>query len=403
MSGTLAVDDSFSHVYYNWGGQPPQCQELILGTVFDYSKQAIAYIPEHVQKPIPSQSSDFHAYCSNLSEEILELIKITGGRTLVLTTSHKQMGLLYELLKPSLDDMGIIFLKQGDKSIELLTEDFKRDETSVLIGTGSFFAGLSVPRKALVSVILCRLPFPPGNDPFLDLIAEDLSKAEKMEYIDFPRMIIRLLQAGGRLIRTIEDFGCFTILDPRVFDSSYSGKVLSELQKVGYNITRNRNVVEVFIREKMNTSGFANYPDYDQSLLDIPDVLNAEDSPRLISQIVSPDIYRSPFENVITHAQLTFYNGIRKMAEMEPKLSKGMKQPYDIYYGLVKINEKKKLGLDLPSTFPFISERQKIEILEKVRMKERKKGSPTTTYKLSPEELEKYRNLPTPKPSKWGF
>lgn len=401
MSGTLAVDDSFSHVYYNWGGQPPQSQELILGTVFDYSKQAIAYVPEHVKKPIPSQSSDFYAYCTSLSEEIFELIKIAGGRTLVLTTSHKQMGLLYELLKPSLDEMGIDFLKQGDKSIELLTEDFKRDETSVLIGTGSFFAGLSVPRKALVSVILCRLPFPPGNDPFLDLIAEDLSNAEKMEYIDFPRMMIRLLQAGGRLIRTIEDFGCFTILDPRVFDSSYSEKVLSELNKVGYTITRNRTDVETFIQDKMHTSGIASYPEYNQGLLKIPDVLKADDSPRMIRQTVSNDIYRSPLENVISPDQQRFYNNVREMAGMKPGLHKGVKRPQEVYAYLVKINENKKLGLDLPSTFPFASGRQKKEILEKIKMKQMEEGSTTTTYKLSPEELEKYRNLPTPKISKW--
>jgi len=42
----------------------------------------------------------------------------------------------------------------------------------------------------------------------------------------------------------------------------------------------------------MNTTGFANYPDYNQGILKIPEVLNTKDSPRIIAQTVSNDIYR---------------------------------------------------------------------------------------------------------------
>lgn len=280
MSGTLAVNNSFDHLLYSWGGPIPNSEKMILDTVFDYEKQAILYIPVHLPRPISAISPGFREYCLTLSQEIIQLIKITGGRTLILCTSHKQMEILYKLLENDLKTMGITFLKQGQKNIELITEDFKNDETSVLIGTGSFFAGLSVKGKSLISVILCRLPFPPPDDPFLKLIAGDISNEEKMDLVDFPRMMIRLLQAGGRLIRSIDDFGCFTILDPRTVTMPYSDKILSELRKNGYNITHDIGEVEQFIRLRMEESNFAKYPDYDRRFISVPDELNLEDTPQ---------------------------------------------------------------------------------------------------------------------------
>ena len=203
MSGTLAVNNSFDSIAYGWGGRPVRSEEIILDTVFDYPKQAVVYVPEHISKPVSTISQGFNAYCEELGKEIIRLIKITGGRSLVLCTSHKQLERLHSILMPSLNEMEITFLRQGDRSIELLSAEFKQDETSVLIGTGSFFAGLSIPGKSLISVILCRLPFPPPDDPFLELIAQGTTRAERTELVDYAGMVICLLEAGGRLIRDI--------------------------------------------------------------------------------------------------------------------------------------------------------------------------------------------------------
>ena len=389
-SGTLAVDNSFDHVFYSWGGPPPACESVILGTVFDYSKQAMVYVPNDVPKPPSTLSTEFWEYCKLLSTRIVELIKITGGRTLVLCTSHKQLENLHQILKPQLKLLGINFLKQGEKSVELLTEDFKTDETSVLIGTGSFFAGLSVKHKSLISVILCRLPFPPREDPFLNLIAENLDSSERMDMVDYPRMLIKLFQAGGRLIRTIEDFGCFTILDPRVCESDYSDKVTMGLNNTGYTITRNLSDVERFINTRMNQSGFAQYPDYSREYIEIPQSLTSHEQTRMgftTRQTVNP----IPSETHITEDQKSFYIDIRIRSGLTPKFVQAIKDPYLLFEHVMDLNLKRNLEISIIDSFPYVSDVQKKYFLAKYKDKKSRKNSSVTVYHLTPEQLEKYK------------
>ena len=392
MSGTLAVNNSFDSVAYGWGGKPYLSEEVQLGTVFDYPKQAVVYVPEQIPRPVSTISLQFDAYCEELGKEILRLLKITGGRSLILCTSHKQLDRLFGILRPFLDELGITFLKQGDKSIELLSADFKQNETSVLIGTGSFFAGLSVPGKSLVSVILCKLPFPPPDDPFLDLIAEGTSKSERVELVDYPRMIIRLLQAGGRLIRTIEDFGIFTVLDPRVFSSVYSEKLQSVFSDAGYRITRNINDVEDFVQARMRTSCFAKYPEYKREAIPVPSTLLVDDKSRFVkTQPQAIDSFASSLEKMIIFNQKEYYTTIRNLAGLPKKLLAKFKEPFDIYQHLVELNTKKGLDLNISEEFPFVSENQKELFISRMRRKTMKKGSKNNTYFLSTEELLKYK------------
>lgn len=71
-----------------------------------------------------------------------------------------------------MNDKNIKLYVQDQSGVEKLTKQFKEDETSVLVGSGSFFSGFSVPGKSLISVILTKLPFPVPDDPFLELIGQ---------------------------------------------------------------------------------------------------------------------------------------------------------------------------------------------------------------------------------------
>lgn len=407
MSGTLAANYSFDSIYYSWGGRPGRSKELVLDTIFDYSKQAIVYVPKKIPKPIPSSSNDFKAYSELLSYEIIELVKITEGRTLILCTSHKQMELLWGMLMPTMKEMGLTFLKQGQKSIELLSKDFKNNETSVLIGSGSFFAGLSVPGKSLVSVILCRLPFPPANDPFIDLIGEGLSESEKAEYITVPRMIIRLLQAGGRLIRTIEDFGCFTILDPRVYDGTknYSQAVLSELGKIGYSFTRDREVVQAFFNEHFNMPGSARSPEYCRERILIPTELQNADKPRFKGEKSFQEDSLIVFEKMITQNQKNYYEKVRKAAHRSLKLLASFVEPYDMFIHLFEINEEKNLGFNIIEEFPYVTNNQREGFSARLRKKEEfKPKSGIHTEIWTPEQIEAHlKKLEENKPKPYNF
>lgn len=60
-------------------------------------------------------------------------------------------------------------------------------------------------------------------------------------------MVNKLNQAAGRLIRDIQDFGIYTILDPRIFSKNYSRDILELLKAQGYCITRSCRDVELFL------------------------------------------------------------------------------------------------------------------------------------------------------------
>ncbi|GGG18132.1 helicase C-terminal domain-containing protein [Paenibacillus aceti] len=114
------------------------------------------------------------------------------------------------------DQMDVTLFRQEQGGVEKLTQQFKNDETSVLLGSGSFFSGFSVPGSSLVSVIFSRLPFPVPYDPYFKLIGEGLEDVFMQEVL-FPNMMVKLNQGVGRLIRDIKDYGIITILDPSVF------------------------------------------------------------------------------------------------------------------------------------------------------------------------------------------
>lgn len=292
--------------------------------------------------------------------------------------SHKQLDLLHYQIKPPLDTMGITLLKQGSKSTELLSEDFKRDETSVLIGSGTFFAGLSIPGKSLISVILCRLPFPAYNDPFIDLIAEDMSESEIMNDILIPRMLIRLQQAGGRLIRTIEDFGCFTILDPRVCNRSYSEQVMKLLLHSGYRFTRGFAEVEHFLVKRMDETGFAKYQPYTRDKLTIPDTLTIPDRP-YEGQVLKQKTHQSETSNGITPKQLLYYADARQKAGIRSKKLRHFSEPYSLFTYLLKLDQDKKLNIKVIETFPYANDHQKDNFIAR----QRRSKPPDNSVKIS--------------------
>lgn|GEM_PF-6371934 len=390
-SGTLAVNKSFDHLFYSWGGIPPSHIETNLTMVFDYSKQSIVYLPKNLPKSPLITSPDYNEYCRELSMEILKLINITGGRTLILCTAHKQLDLIYNYLKPHLQEMNINFLKQGQKSIELLAEEFKSDETSVLIGSGSFFTGLSVKGNALISVILCKLPFPPQEDPFLKLIAGEAKGKEKMDLIDFPRMLIKLLQAGGRLIRSIEDYGCFSILDPRIHDKSYSSKIINQLKDQKYQITTNLDEVKKFINERMNKKGFASYPVYERNRMHVPDSLIKDERQPIINSTFLKHKQPQVLLTTLTSEQIAFYKKVRQMAFLRTELLKTINEPYDLLKHLYLLSIRKGLLVNIEEEFPYANDEQKSNFMRRIKSKHL--PSKVTSYKLTSEELKYYRNL----------
>src|SRR5690606_13496907 len=89
-----------------------------------------------------------------------------------------------------------------------LGDAFKRDGNAVLFASKSFATGFDVPGDALRLVCVWKLPYP-GNSPLVEAIRRRSWKS----YEDM--MLVDLVQAAGRLIRTVDDTGTLWIADSR--------------------------------------------------------------------------------------------------------------------------------------------------------------------------------------------
>jgi len=223
-SATLTTNRNFEHIKERLGCTPKE--ESTLDSPFDYSRQALLYLP----KDMPEPGEDVSQYVTALADRTLELIHATGGKTFVLFTSYDILNRVYKILDPKLHQYQI--LKQGDLAPSQMIKRFK-EKPSVIFGTSSFWQGVDIPGDALSSVIITKLPFDVPTEPLTEARIEDLKKRSinPFKHYQIPRAIIQLRQGFGRLIRKRTDKGVVAILDSRMTQRSYGKQFLNSLPK----------------------------------------------------------------------------------------------------------------------------------------------------------------------------
>jgi ATP-dependent DNA helicase DinG len=391
MSGTLSIGGNFDSFIKQWRLGTEDVLTERLPTSFLYKEQAKIFIPDN----LPPEELNEVENIDDKVQIISELIDITGGRSLILCTAKKYIDMIYDNLEVRLKSRSIALYKQGQSGVESLTASFKADETSVLIGSGSFFSGFSVPGKALISVMLAKLPFPVPDDPYLKLIGEGYED-EMFEVVYYPNMLIKLNQALGRLIRDISDYGVVTILDPRVYTKKYGMKILELFRQLGYTTTRDIREVTLFLKGKEEDSAKHGYATYDRTKLIIPISLLRDIEERKPIKIDAEKIKLFTSKNLfaeksktgnITDAQVAFCKTVLKMKNIKSVKFKTMTSAMELYKYLYNLFYQKKESPEIVVVeFPYDSEEQRIQLKSF-------KGSGVITYTLSPEEMTKYKGL----------
>ena len=211
-SATLSTGGSFEHLREELG--IPACRELVVDSPFDFLQQALLVVPEDLPEP---NDPAFPATVANIFADILELAE---GRTLGLFTSYRNLNAVYERIR----SCGYRVLRQGDLPRTALVEEFRKDVSSVLLGTESFWTGIDVPGQTLSCVVIDRLPFPSPEDPVLDAISE--RDRQWFTHYSLPRAVLAFKQGFGRLIRSTADHGVVVVLDRRLISKPY-GRVFT--------------------------------------------------------------------------------------------------------------------------------------------------------------------------------
>jgi ATP-dependent DNA helicase DinG len=221
-SATLELGGSFDAVAGTIGlrgdGAPPW-RGLDVGSPFDYPKQGIAYVAQHL--PPPGRDGT----APQTLDEIEALVRAAGGRTLGLFSSMRAAREAAEVMRERLEDTDLVVLCQGEDQISTLVRDFARDPRTCLFGTLSLWQGVDVPGSSCHLVLIDRIPFPRPDDPLASARSQAIAAMGGNGFmaVSATHAALRLAQGAGRLIRRADDRGVVAFLDSRMMTARYAG------------------------------------------------------------------------------------------------------------------------------------------------------------------------------------
>jgi ATP-dependent DNA helicase DinG len=226
-SATLSVAGDFSH-YISRLGIEDRCEQLRIGSPFDYGNQALLYVPADM--PDPSSPE----YMPAVVRSAAGLVEMAGGGTFLLFTSHRALEHAARSLREQWKSRAggsFHLLVQGEAPREQLLREFREHGDAVLLGTSSFWEGVDVRGSALRLVVIDRLPFASPDDPVTRARARQVREQGGNPFQDFqlPEAALALQQGVGRLIRSETDTGVVAIFDPRLYGKGYGRKLLDAL------------------------------------------------------------------------------------------------------------------------------------------------------------------------------
>ncbi|MGN6750933.1 MAG: ATP-dependent DNA helicase [Intrasporangium sp.] len=220
-SATLELGGTFDAVAGTIGLRgdgAPGWQGLDVGSPFDYPRQAIAYVAAHLPPPGRDGASD------DSLDEIEQLVRAAGGRTLGLFSSTRAAQSAAEIMRARLGDEFPV-LCQGEDQITTLVRQFARDPRTCLFGTLTLWQGVDVPGSSCQLVIIDRIPFPRPDDPLASARSQAIARMGGNGFmaVSATHAALRLAQGAGRLVRRADDRGVVAFLDSRMMTARYAG------------------------------------------------------------------------------------------------------------------------------------------------------------------------------------
>lgn len=202
--------------------------ELIVGSPFDYDRQGLLYLPLPGRLPSDPNAPDYALACAR---EMAALVRLAGGRALCLFTAYTALRQAAEAFGQCAPEITV--LQQGeDLSRDAILAGFREAQGRglAILGTKSFWEGVSLEGDQLKLVAVDRVPFtPPG--PVQLAKQADLAARGGQWFRDLalPEAIGVLRQGVGRLIRTTADRGVVALLDPRLTTRPWGQTILNAL------------------------------------------------------------------------------------------------------------------------------------------------------------------------------
>lgn len=235
-SATLTAGGDFDYLKKRLG--ITEFREKIIGSPFDFKKQAMLYIDRTLPPPDKGNNEKFK---QESLKTIEGLIHASKGRALVLFTSYNHLNFTAKNIKTEYPVKA-----QGDMPPSRLIKWFKDTPNSVLLATATFWQGIDIKGEKLSLVVIVKMPFGSPGDPVYDERCRRLKDKWFME-LALPSAILMLRQGIGRLIRGADDRGVVAILDSRLVTGSYRKTIINSLPDM--DIVYTIDEVEKFFEE----------------------------------------------------------------------------------------------------------------------------------------------------------
>lgn len=197
-------------------------QGLFLDAVYDYKNKSKVYLSSDTRK-----ISD-PLFVPDLLDKIKPIINDLGGRTLLLFSSRQRFERAVEIILKDFEGKIPIFVQGLGKNV---IEDFKKEESAILIGMESFGEGIDIPGEKLQFIVVDKIP-----DVRQDLVIQKrrdfFEQKFGNEFHDYflAHRTRSLHQKFGRLLRSENDHGVILVVDNRI--KTWKGATLRAFQKL---------------------------------------------------------------------------------------------------------------------------------------------------------------------------
>ena len=195
---------------------------LYLDAVYDYKNNSKVFLSSdtrNISDPM---------FVPDVLKEVNPLIQKLGGRTLLLFSSRLRFEIATDIILKEFEGKIPVFVQGLGKNV---VEEFKKEDSAILIGMESFGEGIDIPGEKLQFIVVDKIPD----------VRQDLVIQKRRDFFEFKfgnefndyflaHRTRSLHQKFGRLLRTEQDHGAILLVDNRV--KRWKGGTLRTFQKL---------------------------------------------------------------------------------------------------------------------------------------------------------------------------